>query len=73
MKKSITVDLGIIDFTLLRKQKENLLFLMNSRHFAPPKPTIGHLQGVVNLIDRIQDEAVDTLGLSERAVFGKLR
>jgi len=51
------IDIGQIDFELLRKQKLHLI--------EDPSP---EADGLINLIDRIQDEAAKVVG--EEAVFG---
>ena len=58
-----------IDWEELRKQKQYLV----SRQGVESNPTIhGYYEGLVNLLDSIQDYAVDTLGVDEERVFGKL-
>lgn len=49
-----------IDWGLLRKQKEWLL----------TQPVCDEREGIVNLLDALQDYAVDNGGLSEETVFG---
>lgn len=53
------IDIEKIDWCLLRKQKEWLLNQENE-----------NAAGLVHLIDRIQDEAVDNGDASEIEVFG---
>jgi hypothetical protein len=50
-----------IDWRLLRQQKE---WLMN--HNSP------EANGLLHLLDAIQDEAVDQFGFTEREVFGRV-
>ena len=56
-----------IDFKLLKKQKLDLLEI-----YLDPQLTDSQystIEGVVNLIDAIQDYAVDNLGYDEQKVF----
>lgn len=53
------IDIGKIDWDMLREQKSWLLTQDNK-----------HAEGIVNLIDRIQDEAVDNGDASKIEVFG---
>ena len=54
----MNIDIGQIDFALLRKQKLHLI----DGDYSP------EADGLINLIDRIQDEAAKVVG--EEAVFG---
>ena len=56
------IDIGTINFLTLREQKRCLL------EGADKYPI---LNGLVFLIDKIQDDAVDRLGFSDIQVFGK--
>lgn len=61
-KVSITLDL---DFALLRKQKKELL------NFAFAEGGTNRLlEGIVSVIDEIQDQSVEANGVSEMVVFG---
>lgn len=51
-----------INFTLLKKQKEELLKVLENTNNE-------NLDGLIHLIDHIQDTAVDVLGYPEDAVF----
>ncbi len=53
-----------LDFSVLRDLKSNLLTSLWDHDDDP-------LWGLVNLIDEIQDQAVDKNGVSEKEVFGK--
>jgi hypothetical protein len=59
-----------IDWKMLRKQKKDLLKVINNDSVSPKEKE--SLEGIMSLIDHIQDYAVDTCELSERKVFGKL-
>lgn len=66
MESDMTLEqfIGTIDFALLKKQKEELLrvsFLKGVNE--------NELEGILNLIDYIQDTAVDVLGYPEDEVF----
>lgn len=69
------------DWKLLREQKEHLLEVITSTvpdtsnsfgllHVSMNKQQHLALQGILHLIDSIQDDAVDSQGLSEEEVFG---
>ena len=59
-------DSNSIDWELLRNQKADLVESMMSNE----TPSEATMTGLVNLIDNIQDEAVDSGVMSEEAVFG---
>jgi hypothetical protein len=59
-----------IDWTLLRKQKKDLLKVINKDTVSPKEKE--SLEGIMFLIDSIQDYAVDTCELPERKVYGNL-
>lgn len=48
-----------IDWELLKKQKKTLLKLNKDEH----------IDGIIALIDSLQDYAVDVMGMSEEEVF----
>jgi hypothetical protein len=69
-RQDMTADLSRVDWILLRQQKADLLEAIE--FYALHKPAVGEgLNGILHLIDHIQDEAAETLG--EEAVFGKLK
>ena len=53
-----------IDFTELREQKDILLNGLNNGDLSE------EIQGTINLIDCIQDQAVDICGVGHEEVFG---
>jgi len=60
-----------IDWILLRQQKTSLIRIIEDRK---ANPKLGHfltgdLQGILHLIDAIQDYAVDVMGLTDKEVF----
>jgi len=55
-----------IDFPLLKKQKATLLKVIENSDSVREAE---HLEGIVNLINQIQDEAVDKYGYKENTVF----
>lgn len=59
-----------MDWNLLREQKQTLLE-MEARH-GLSKREKETISGMINLLDNLQDTAVDELGVSEETVFGKL-
>ena len=60
MKTKVEITM-LLDFKVLREQKLSLLSLSNSQK----------LEGLINLIDHIQDYSVDVLNISENKVFGR--
>ncbi len=52
-----------IDWRMLREQKAELIAVAHDGH---PK-----LEGLVNILNDIQDYAVNELGFSERGIFGE--
>lgn len=57
-----------IDWELLKKQKKSLLAVIE--YFETNKmPLVEDLEGILNLIDAIQDNAVDVYGVDENLVF----
>ena len=60
-----------LNWPLLRDQKQTLLMLRDNVHVTPADAE--HLDGIINLIDALQDEAVDSGSVSETEVFGGRR
>lgn len=58
-----------IDWQLLTQQKTTLLKVIED---CDNVPVLEHLEGLVALIDSLQDYACDTLGLGETIVFPNL-
>lgn len=56
-----------INWEMLREQKERLLELIN--FLGDDNSNSGALQGIISLIDNVQDYAVDVAGYSETDVF----
>ena len=67
MSRKVTVTLKL-DFELLRKQKELLISMVNRR--KKPSDAKYHLDGLVTLLDSIQDQAVDKCRVPAKEVFG---
>jgi hypothetical protein len=57
-----------IDWSLLRQQKSTLLETIEAEK-GGFKEMLGNLEGIVNLIDHLQDYAVDVMGVNENLVF----
>ena len=70
-KPKVLVDVGRVDWFLLRGQKEALVLKRSlDRTSTEQDPDFGEvLSGLIGLIDDIQDQAALTLG--EEIVFGK--
>jgi hypothetical protein len=56
-----------IDWKLLKKQKIQLLKVINKDAVTPKEKE--SLEGILNLLDSVQDFAVDVLGVNEKEVF----
>jgi hypothetical protein len=65
--KKVIVDISKINWKLLRKQKSTLIELLNRKVSLKEKD---HIDGVIAMVDHIQDRAAEILG--EKEVFGKL-
>jgi hypothetical protein len=67
-KVSVAVDMSGVDWELLRKQKQHLLSAID--YFQGSEPDINEgLEGILNLLDHVQDEAEKVIG--KEIVFGK--
>ncbi|GEM_PF-5563253 len=67
------VDIGAMDWELLRKQKEQLVKITqesgkSNLPLTLPTEASEAVDGMLNLLDRIQDQAADQIG--SMAVFG---
>lgn len=58
-----------VDWGLLRAQKQTLLDLLSNN--AVPAPDAEHLDGIINLLDDMQDTAVRSGAVLESVVFGE--
>ena len=67
-RKKLLVDFGYVDWKLLRRQKESLLRVIGIADMQVGKKCQEDLQGILHLLDHIQDQAAERIG--ERAVFG---
>lgn len=73
MSKTYEIRISGVDLDLLRKQKHKLITLMyrvdldNKRVCGPEE--FDAIEGIVNLMEHIQDSAVDQHGLDESEVF----
>lgn len=63
--KSVRVEVGGVDWTELRVQKRELSEIIKRRR----KPWPDLLEGLLNLLDSIQDQAAEQLG--KDVVFGR--
>ena len=64
-----------MDWELLRNQKRILLeetIDMEKKNAEYYKPVTDAFDGIIHLLDAIQDYAVDVLGIGEKVVFGDL-
>jgi hypothetical protein len=66
MKKIMKNPIEEIDWELLKEQKKTLL---NKMIYEEDGKTMDHLNGLINLIDSIQDYAVVYLCIDENKVF----
>jgi len=60
MKSKILIDVGGVNWKLLRKQKVTLIKLLNRKDVNLKQKD--HIDGVIALVDHIQDQAADQLG-----------
>lgn len=59
-----------MDWELLRQQKMTLLHMLEPyQNILLTDEEFEDLQGILHLIDAVQDHAVDVLGLDENIVF----
>ena len=58
-----------VDWVLLRRQKQTLIKQLDRAKSLKDDTTADDFEGILSLIDCIQDEAAECLG--EEAVFGK--
>jgi hypothetical protein len=65
-KSGVEKFIDTIDFTLLREQKSTLIGIFDG---SLTMEDAGNVDGIINLIDALQDYAVDVLGRSEEEVF----
>ena len=64
--------LQLIDYGLLKKQKLSLLQVIEKLYSSEKNLSIiSNLEGLIALIEAIQDYAVDELGYSEEEVFNQ--
>jgi hypothetical protein len=74
MSKTYNINIENVDLDMLREQKAQLLYLADGKD-SEGNPVIMNplhkwaLDGIVNLIDSIQDGAVEQHGLDEAEVF----
>jgi hypothetical protein len=67
---------GEVDWSLLRQQKDVLLAMRGAlslpfrKHNYVAADAIGALDGVISMIDTMQDNAVDACGVPHEDVFG---
>jgi len=67
------MDLSKINFKELRQQKDILIRMIQSWGEADDEYQqweAGEATGILQLIDAIQDHAVDKMGISENEIFG---
>ena len=70
----MTHDLSKINYLLLREQKTILINMIQSWEESDDeqqRKDAKEVEGILFLIDEIQDQAVDVLGKDEELVFGK--
>ena len=58
-----------IDWALLKIQKSNLVQVQDMLLKTSNNHLMESVQGVINMIDNLQDYAVDELGIPEKEVF----
>ena len=68
-RKKLPINLGNVDWKMLRRQKESLLRAISIVDRQISKKCQEDLQGILHLLDHIQDQATEQIG--ERVVFGR--
>jgi hypothetical protein len=73
MSKTYNIEIKNIDLDMLREQKAKLLTLQHrvdadNRYVCRPEE-FDAIEGIINIIDHIQDSAVEQYGLDEAEVF----
>lgn len=63
----------LIDWNQLQQQKEVLIEMASPANFNVEDEEKDALEGVIALIDNLQDYATDDLGFPEDTVFSKLK
>ena len=58
-----------IDWEMLKEQKAHFVSVIYSGELKSDQKEA--LEGILHLLDAIQDHAVDSMGISEEEVFGK--
>lgn len=66
MQKTVNITMSI-DFDALREQKAVLIAAQN----ILGQIAVEHIDGLLGLIDEIQDQSVGQSGLTEKDIFGK--
>jgi len=69
LAQRVVMDLSRVDWDLLRRQKTILVELAASPQRVTTRRDREAIEGVINLLDHIQDETAIALG--ERTVFGR--
>jgi len=69
MAQRVVIDMSRVDWELLRRQKTLLVELAGSPEHVTTRRDREAIEGIINLLDHIQDETAIALG--ERTVFGK--
>jgi hypothetical protein len=67
--KELSINLGNVDWKLLRRQKESLVRATSVSDVQISKKCQEDLTGILHLLDHIQDHAAEQIG--ERTVFGR--
>lgn len=70
-KKQISKSITKMNWKLLRQQKRHLLEILNNEESNITSEQHQSIEGIVALIDSLQDEAVDANGFPEETVFGR--
>lgn len=68
--EAVLTMIGQINWSLLSEQKESLAKIIGGE--SPAIKHYDHLEGILHLIDSIQDSAVDELGIDGDKVFPNL-
>lgn len=72
-KAKLTTPALRINWSALRLQKSTLVKAAVDLEMHGQIKKAGHLDGIIHIIDAIQDNAVDKEHVPEKTVFGRLR
>jgi len=66
----MNVDISKIGWSLLREQKNDLIIIQHQ--YIDDRNLVESIEGILSVLDYIQDQAVASGKITEKEVFGKL-